>query len=30
MGARRTENGWRFDHLVVTPAGLTEALDRAL
>ncbi|MEO3748762.1 nuclear transport factor 2 family protein [Plantactinospora sp. B5E13] len=29
-GARRTEHGWRFDHLVVTPVALTEALDRAL
>jgi hypothetical protein len=29
-GARRTEDGWRFDHLVVTPVALTEALDRAL
>ncbi|MGH3240563.1 MAG: nuclear transport factor 2 family protein [Spirillospora sp.] len=28
--ARRTENGWRFDRLVVTPVALTEALDRAL
>lgn len=28
-GARRTEDGWRFDHLVVTPVALTEALDRA-
>jgi hypothetical protein len=29
-GARRTELGWRFDHLVVTPVALTEALARAL
>ncbi|MEV6930764.1 nuclear transport factor 2 family protein [Dactylosporangium sp. NPDC051485] len=29
-GARRTEYGWRFDHLVVTPVALTKALDRAL
>lgn len=29
-GARRTRDGWRFDHLVVTPVALTEALDRAL
>ncbi|MET8354629.1 MULTISPECIES: nuclear transport factor 2 family protein [unclassified Micromonospora] len=29
-GARRTEDGWRFDHLVVTPVALTEALGRAL
>ncbi|WP_067793203.1 nuclear transport factor 2 family protein [Actinomadura formosensis] len=29
-GARRTEDGWRFDRLVVTPVALTEALDRAL
>ncbi|MFI0370338.1 nuclear transport factor 2 family protein [Actinomadura sp. 1N219] len=28
--ARRTENGWRFDNLVVTPIALTEALNRAL
>jgi hypothetical protein len=28
--ARRTEDGWRFDHLVVTPVALTAALDRAL
>ncbi|TMR05429.1 nuclear transport factor 2 family protein [Actinomadura soli] len=28
--ARRTEDGWRFDRLVVTPVALTEALDRAL
>ncbi|GLY94024.1 nuclear transport factor 2 family protein [Actinoplanes sp. NBRC 103695] len=29
-GARRTEDGWRFDKLVVTPVALTEALGRAL
>lgn len=29
-GARRTEDGWRFDRLVVTPVALTEALNRAL
>lgn len=29
-GARRTEDGWRFDRLVVTPVALTGALDRAL
>ncbi|AKH83618.1 hypothetical protein AA958_16940 [Streptomyces sp. CNQ-509] len=29
-GARRTEDGWRFDRLDVTPVALTEALDRAL
>jgi SnoaL-like domain len=29
-GARRTEDGWRFDRLVITPVALTEALDRAL
>jgi hypothetical protein len=29
-GARRTEHGWRFDHLVVNPVALTGALDRAL
>ena len=28
-GARRTEHGWRFDHLVVTSVAMTEALDRA-
>ncbi|TDD39740.1 nuclear transport factor 2 family protein [Actinomadura sp. KC06] len=28
--ARRTEHGWRFDRLLVTPVALTEALDRAL
>ena len=28
--ARRTEHGWRFDHLVVTPVALTGALERAL
>ncbi|HEX5596972.1 MAG TPA: nuclear transport factor 2 family protein [Micromonosporaceae bacterium] len=29
-GARRTEDGWRFDRLIVTPVALTEALERAL
>jgi SnoaL-like protein len=29
-GARRTEDGWRFDRLEITPVALTEALDRAL
>lgn len=29
-GARRTEDGWRFDRLEVIPVALTEALDRAL
>lgn len=29
-GARRTEGGWRFDRLEITPIALTEALDRAL
>ncbi|SCL35859.1 SnoaL-like domain-containing protein [Micromonospora rhizosphaerae] len=29
-GARRTEDGWRFDRLVVTPVALTEAIGRAL
>jgi hypothetical protein len=29
-GARRTENGWRFDSLRVEPVALTEALSRAL
>ncbi|MGF6883036.1 hypothetical protein ABIA39_001977 [Nocardia sp. GAS34] len=29
-GARRTENGWRFDRLEITPVALTEALGRAL
>jgi hypothetical protein len=29
-GARRTENGWRFDRLEITPIALTEALGRAL
>ena len=29
-GARRTEHGWRFDRLVVTPVALTEPLGRAL
>ena len=28
-GARRTERGWRFDRLEVTPVALTAALDRA-
>ncbi|GAA5165554.1 MULTISPECIES: nuclear transport factor 2 family protein [Amycolatopsis] len=28
--ARRTEHGWRFDHLEITPVALTEALGRAL
>ncbi|MFI0404765.1 nuclear transport factor 2 family protein [Actinomadura sp. 3N508] len=28
--ARRTENGWRFTHLIVAPVALTEPLDRAL
>ena len=28
--ARRTQDGWRFDRLDVTPVALTEALDRAL
>ncbi|OXM75203.1 nuclear transport factor 2 family protein [Amycolatopsis thermalba] len=28
--ARRTAHGWRFDHLVITPVALTEALGRAL
>jgi hypothetical protein len=28
--ARRTEDGWRFDRLVVTPVALTEAINRAL
>lgn len=27
--ARRTEHGWRFDHLVVTSVAVTEALARA-
>ncbi|MEU0514350.1 nuclear transport factor 2 family protein [Amycolatopsis sp. NPDC006125] len=27
--ARRTERGWRFDHLVISPVALTGALDRA-
>jgi hypothetical protein len=29
-GARRTPDGWRFHHLVVTPVALTSALERAL
>ncbi|MGP3974442.1 nuclear transport factor 2 family protein [Streptomyces sp. 8N114] len=29
-GARRSEDGWRFDRLEITPVALTEALDRAL
>jgi hypothetical protein len=29
-GARRTEDGWRFDRLEITPVALTEPLDRAL
>jgi hypothetical protein len=29
-GARRTEDGWRFDRLEITPVALTGALDRAL
>lgn len=29
-GARRTEDGWRFDHLVVTSVAVTEALARAV
>jgi hypothetical protein len=29
-GARRTENGWRFDRLEITPIALTEAIGRAL
>jgi hypothetical protein len=29
-GARRTDDGWRFDRLEVTPVALTEALGRAL
>lgn len=29
-GARRTEDGWRFDRLEFTPVALTEALGRAL
>ncbi|WP_407560010.1 nuclear transport factor 2 family protein [Streptomyces sp. 184] len=29
-GARRTEDGWRFDRLDITPVALTEALGRAL
>jgi SnoaL-like domain len=28
-GARRTEDGWRFDHLVITPVAVTEALGLA-
>ncbi|MDN3359181.1 nuclear transport factor 2 family protein [Actinomadura sp. DC4] len=29
-GARRTEDGWRFDRLEITPIALTEPLGRAL
>jgi hypothetical protein len=29
-GARRTEDGWRFNRLEITPVALTEALERAL
>jgi hypothetical protein len=29
-GARRGDDGWRFDRLEVTPVALTEALGRAL
>lgn len=29
-GARRAEDGWRFDRLEITPVALTEALGRAL
>jgi hypothetical protein len=29
-GARRTEVGWRFDRLEVTPVALTAPLERAL
>ena len=28
--ARRTENGWRFDRLEISPVALTAALDREL
>ncbi|MFJ8818740.1 nuclear transport factor 2 family protein [Amycolatopsis thermoflava] len=28
--ARRTERGWRFDRLEISPVALTDALDRAL
>jgi len=28
--ARRTQDGWRFDRLAVSPVALTEALARAL
>lgn len=28
--ARRTEQGWRFDRLEITPVALTKALERAL
>lgn len=28
--ARRTDNGWRFNHLEVTPVTLTAPLDRAI
>jgi hypothetical protein len=29
-GARRTEDGWRFDRLVVTPVAMTEPLAQVL
>ena len=29
-GARRTDDGWRFDRLEITPVALTGALERAL
>lgn len=29
-GARRTEIGWRFDRLEITPIAVTEALGRAI
>ncbi len=29
-GARRTDNGWRFDRLEINAIALTEPLDRAL
>lgn len=29
-GARRTEHGWRFERLEITPVAMTEALNRAL
>jgi hypothetical protein len=28
--ARRTEEGWRFDHVEIAPVALTEALGRAV